>query len=101
MRFGVCRRKFQDAAQPGPEGVLDRVHELGFDGVFFRSILDLDPQLESEHLRAIRRRADEYGLYLEVGLGKVNPFNTPETPAVRAVGAGDYRLGMEKVIRAA
>ena len=101
MRFGVCGRKFPDAAQLGPEGVLDRVHELGMDGVFFRSILDLDAQLDLAHLRAIRQRADDYGLYFEVGLGKVNPFNTPETPEVRALGNGDFRLGMERMIRAA
>lgn len=101
MRFGVCGRKFPDAAQLGPERVLDRVHELGFDGVFFRSILDLDPQLELEHLRVIRRRADDYGLYFEVGLGKVNPFNTPESPEIRALGAGNYLLGMQMMVRAA
>lgn len=101
MRFGVCGRKFPDAARLGPEQLLDRVHTLGFDGVFFRSILDLDPNLDPDHLRDLRRRADDYGLYFEVGLGKVNPFNTPETPAIRALGAGDYRLGMELMIRAA
>jgi sugar phosphate isomerase/epimerase len=87
--------------QLGPEGVLDRVHELGFDGVFFRSILDLDSQLEPEHLRAIRRQADANRLYFEVGLGKVNPFNTPEAPEVRELGQGDYLLGMQRMIRAA
>jgi sugar phosphate isomerase/epimerase len=101
VRFGVCGRKFPAAAQLGPEGLLDRVHELGFDGVFFRSILDLDPALDAQHLRAIRQRADDYGLYLEVGLGKVNPFNTAEAPAIRALGRGDYKLGMEHMIRAA
>ena len=101
MRFGVCGRKFPDAARLGPEGILDRVSQLGFDGVFFRSILDLDPHLDPDHLRAIRRRADAYGLYFEVGLGKVNPFNTAETPEVRQLGRGDYLLGMVKMIRAA
>jgi sugar phosphate isomerase/epimerase len=101
VRFGVCGRKFPDATQLGPEWILERVHELGFEGVFFRSILDLDPLLDADHLRQIRRSADQYGLYFEVGLGKVNPFNTPETPEVRALGAGDYRSGMERMIRAA
>ena len=101
MRFGVCGRKFPEAARLGPERVLDRVAELGFDGVFFRSILDLDPRLDAHHLGDLRSRADDHGLYLEVGLGKVNPFNTPETPEIRALGGGDYRLGMENMIRAA
>jgi sugar phosphate isomerase/epimerase len=101
VRFGVCGRKFPDAAKLGPEGVLDHVRQLGFDGVFFRSILDLDSQLDPDHLRAIRTQADAYGLYFEVGLGKVNPFNTPETPEIRELGQGDYLLGMQKMIRAA
>jgi len=101
VKFGVCGRKFPEAARLGPERVLDRVAELGFDGVFFRSILDLDPRLDAHHLRDLRTRADDHGLYLELGLGKVNPFNTPETPEIRALGGGDYRLGMEKMIRAA
>jgi sugar phosphate isomerase/epimerase len=101
VRLGVCGRKFPDAQRLGPEGVLDRAHELGFEGVFFRTILDLDPTLEPAHLESIRRRAADYDLYLEVGLGKVNPFNLPETPEVRALGAGDTRLGMERMIGAA
>jgi sugar phosphate isomerase/epimerase len=101
VRFGVCGRKFPDAARLGPEGTLDRVAELGFDGVFFRSILDLDPRLDGAHLQAIRRRADDHGLYLEVGLGKVNPYNTAETPSIRELGGGDYLLGMQMMIRAA
>jgi sugar phosphate isomerase/epimerase len=101
VKFGVCGRKFPQAAQLGPERLLDRVHELGFEGVFFRAILDLDPQLDLDYLHTIRRRADDYGLYFEVGLGRVNPFNTAESPEIRALGAGDYRLGMERMIRAA
>jgi sugar phosphate isomerase/epimerase len=101
VKFGVCGRKFPEAALLGPEKLLDRVHQLGFDGVFFRSILDLDPQLDLDHLQAIRRRADDYRLYFEVGLGRVNPFNTAESPEIRALGTGDYRLGMERMIRAA
>jgi sugar phosphate isomerase/epimerase len=101
VKLGVCGRKFPDAARLGPEGVLDRVHELGFEGVFFRSILDLDPQLNPHHVSALRNRADDYGLYFEVGLGRVNPFNTAESPEVRALGKGDYRQGMERMIRAA
>jgi sugar phosphate isomerase/epimerase len=39
-------------------------------------------------------------LYLEVGLGKVNPYNTAESPEVRAIGNGDYLLGMQRMIAA-
>jgi hypothetical protein len=95
VKFGVCGRKFPEAARLGPERVLDRVAELGFDGVFFRSIPDLDPRLDAHHPRPPDPRG-RHGLYLEVGLGKGNPFNTPETPEIRALGGGDYRLGMAR-----
>jgi sugar phosphate isomerase/epimerase len=101
MRVGVDGRKIPFAAQRGPLGTLDHARELGLDGVFFRSILDLSPTLDPGMLAEIRARADAQDLYLEVGVGKVNPYATPEAPEIRALGDGDYRLGMERQIRAA
>ncbi len=100
MRIGVDGRKFPQATALGPIGVLDAVHRLGYEGVFFRTVLDLSPELDAGRLREIRQRADDLGLYFEVGLGKVNPYNTPEIRDVRQLGRGDYRLGMERMIRA-
>lgn len=100
MRLGVDGRKFPDAVALGPLGVIAQAAEHGFEGVFFRTVLDLSPDLDPGRLREIRDAADAHGMYLEVGLGKVNPFNTPEAPEVRAIGNGDYRLGFERMIRA-
>jgi sugar phosphate isomerase/epimerase len=60
----------------------------------------MSPTLDPGELRAIKAHADELALYLETGLGKVNPYATPESPELRAVGDGDIRLGFERMMRA-
>ncbi|MFD7156601.1 sugar phosphate isomerase/epimerase family protein [Kribbella sp. NPDC059898] len=100
MKVGIDGRKIPEAATRGPVGTLDHAHELGLDGVFFRSVLDITPTLDSGVLRDVRTRADELGLYLEAGLGKVNPYAMPEAPELRRVGDGDTLLGFERMIAA-
>jgi sugar phosphate isomerase/epimerase len=100
MKVGVDGRKIPGAAERGPIGILEYARELGLDGVFFRSVLEMSPTLDAGELREIRQHADALDLYLEVGVGKVNPYCTAELPEIRAIGGGDYRLGMERQIRA-
>jgi sugar phosphate isomerase/epimerase len=100
MRVGVDGRKIPQAKERGPLGSLDHAQELGMEGVFFRTVLDMSPTLDEGALREIRSRADALNLYLETGLGKVNPYCLPETPEVRAIGDGDTLLGFERMMRA-
>jgi sugar phosphate isomerase/epimerase len=100
MKVGVDGSKLPRAAQLGPIGVLERARALGLDGVFFRSVLAMSPALDPGLLRAIRQRADELSLYLETGVGNVNPYATAESPEIRAIGDGDYQLGLARQIRA-
>ena len=51
-------------------------------------------------LRAIRSKADELGLYLESGIGKINPYCTAEAPELRAIGNGDIIAGYTRMIEA-
>ncbi|TCO59580.1 sugar phosphate isomerase/epimerase family protein [Actinocrispum wychmicini] len=97
-RVGVDGRKFPGAAARGPHGTLDDAAALGFDGVFFRTVLDMSPALDLGELRDIRAHADDLGMYLEAGLGKVNPFATPEMPELRAAGDGDILLGFRRMM---
>jgi len=99
-RFGVDGRKYPNATSLGPHGVLEDAARNGFEGVFFRTVLDLSPDLDRNVLQSVRNLADRLGLYLEIGLGKVNPYNTAEAPEVRAIGEGDYLLGMQRMIAA-
>lgn len=98
IRVGIDGRKFPRAAELGPIKLLERCTELGHAGVFFRTVLDVSPSLDRGFLREVKQKADELGLYLEMGLGKINPYNTPEAPEVREVGKGDYLLGMTRMI---
>lgn len=100
LRIGIDGRKFPRAAELGPIALLERCAALGHAGVFFRTVLDVSPTLDAGFLAAVKQRADELGLYLEMGLGKINPYNTPEAPEVRDIGQGDYVLGMTRMIEA-
>ncbi|MDR3033029.1 MAG: sugar phosphate isomerase/epimerase, partial [Kitasatospora sp.] len=101
MPVGVCGRKFPGAERLGPEGVLAAASRLGHAGVFFRTVTDMSPGLDAGRLAELRARADADGLYLEAGLGKVNPYNTSEDHAVRDLGGGDHLRGMTRMIEAA
>jgi|SRR5215467_14155441 sugar phosphate isomerase/epimerase len=100
MRLGVDGRKIPESAKRGPIGSLDHGKELGMDGLFFRTVLDMSPSLDIAALRAIRQRADELGMYLETGLGKVNPYATAEAPELRAIGDGDIVEGFRRMMNA-
>lgn len=100
MRVGVDGRKIPEAVERGPIRSFDHAKELGLEGLFFRTILEMSPTLDYGELREIRAHADELGLYCETGLGKVNPYATPEAPELRAIGGGDIRLGFERMLRA-
>ncbi|MFE7709059.1 sugar phosphate isomerase/epimerase family protein [Streptomyces sp. NPDC057486] len=101
MRVGVCGRKFPGVERLGPEGVLAATARIGRAGVFFRTLTDMSPDLDAGHLAELRARADADGLYLEAGLGKVNPYNISEETSVRELGDGDHLLGMTRMIEAA
>ena len=98
MRLGVDGRKIPESAKRGPIGSLEHGKELGMDGLFFRTILDMSPTLDSGALKAIRERADELGMYVETGLGKVNPYATSEAPELRAIGDGDIVEGFRRMM---
>jgi sugar phosphate isomerase/epimerase len=98
MRLGVDGRKIPESAKRGPIRSLEHGKELGMDGLFFRTVLDMSPTLDKAALKAIRRRADELGMYVETGLGKVNPYATAEAPELRAIGDGDIVEGFRRMM---
>ena len=79
---------------------LDLVHELGLGGIFFPTALDMSPTLDAGYLRDLRAKADALGLYLESGLGKINPYCSAEAPELRAAGDGDIIAGFTRMIEA-
>jgi sugar phosphate isomerase/epimerase len=55
------------------DGTLEFAEAYGLDGVQFLIPEAIDPSLAADRLASFRRRADEMGLYLEVGLPSPNP----------------------------
>jgi sugar phosphate isomerase/epimerase len=100
MRIGVDGLKIPESAKRGPLLSLDHARELGLAGLFYRTVLQMSPTLDGGALREIREHADELGMYIETGLGKVNPYANPETPELRAVGDGDIVLGFRRMMEA-
>lgn len=100
MRLGIDGRKIPESRKRGGVASIEHGHQLGMDGLFFRTVLDVAPTLDPGVLKAIRQKADEFGMYVEMGLGKVNPYALPETPEVRGVGDGDTVLAFRRMMEA-
>ena len=100
VRIGVDGRKIPEAKLRGPVGSVEHAYEMELDGIFFRTVLDITPTLDAGLLGAVKQRADELGLYMEAGLGKVNPYASPETPELRQIGDGDIVAGFRRMMEA-
>ena len=100
MRIGVDGLKIPESAKRGPLGSLEHGHEIGMEGLFFRTVLQMSPTLDKGELGAIREKADQLGMYIETGLGKVNPYGNAENPELRDVGEGDIVLGFRRMMEA-
>ena len=101
MRLGSDTDKLYDIKGKGPFAILDYLKANNFDGAFFRTMLDISPTLDYGQLKEVKAHADSLGLFLDGGIGWLNPYNTAETPEIRRFGKGDYRLAVEKMIKAA
>jgi sugar phosphate isomerase/epimerase len=60
----------------------------------------MSPTLDHGELREIKAHADSLGMYVESGLGKANPYASPEAPELRAAGDGDILLGFRRMLEA-
>ncbi|NVO28167.1 sugar phosphate isomerase/epimerase [Donghicola sp. C2-DW-16] len=101
MKLGIDWQKLPEALKRGPMASLDHVAEMGLDGIFFPTVLDMSPTLDRGFLLALKAKADEMGLYLESGLGKINPYCSAEAPELRAAGNGDIMAGLTRMIELA
>jgi sugar phosphate isomerase/epimerase len=81
--------------------LFNSVKSLGFEGIGFRSLLQLSVGLDPAELQAAHQYAGELGLFLDFGLGWVNPFTALTKPEIWALGEGDYCLAVERQLRAA
>ncbi|MBT0993709.1 sugar phosphate isomerase/epimerase [Cellulomonas sp. DKR-3] len=98
MLVGTDSSKFPGAAERGAAWTFRRASELGLDGVFLRSPWELSATLDAGEMRDAVQVARDAGLYVQVGIGKVNPFTAPELPQIRAHGDGDYLRGLVRLV---
>ncbi|BFT69531.1 sugar phosphate isomerase/epimerase family protein [Paenibacillus sp. P36] len=80
---------------------LEKAKQEGYDGVYGKSPMVASKTLDPVELKEAADTAKELGLYIDLGIGRVNPFNTNETPEVWQLGGGDYKLSVEKMLYAA
>ena len=93
MKLGINAQKLPEFGKRGPLASLDLVRELGLDGLFCLTVLDMSPTLDAGALRELRAQADELGLYLESGLGTINAYCS-------AAGRGDIIAGLVRMMEA-
>jgi len=81
--------------------VLEKAKNDGYEGVYYKSPVYVSPALDVGELREAAAGAEALGLYVDFGIGRVNPYNATESPEIWLLGGGDYALALEKQIRAA
>lgn len=101
MRLGSDALKLPLSGKFSPVEQFDRAHAEGLEGLFFRALLHVSQTLDAGELAEVKAHADHLGMYVEAGLGRVNPFNVGESPELRALGDGDTLLGYRRIIEAA
>ncbi|WP_406721110.1 sugar phosphate isomerase/epimerase family protein [Thioclava litoralis] len=101
MKLGIDWQKLPEALKRGPMASLDHVREMDLGGIFFPTVLDMSPTLDPGFLKELRAKADEMGLYLEAGLGKINPYCSAEATELRAAGNGDIMAGLTRMVERA
>jgi sugar phosphate isomerase/epimerase len=100
VKIGAEGSKYLNSHKIGVFKAMDLAKDHHLEGITFKTVLDLSPSLDAGELRAVKQYAGECGLYMEIGLGKINPFNTPEAPEVRKLGEGDFRRAFERMVAA-
>ena len=77
MKVGVDADKLYAVKNDGPFAVLEFARKHGFEGVFYRTMLDLSPDLDDGKLKEIKAFADSLGsCTFDSGFRcPVNPYN--------------------------
>jgi sugar phosphate isomerase/epimerase len=93
--------KFHDGATllgDTPLETLATIRDLGFEGILVRTVDEAFPTLDAGAIREFAQEAAHHDMFVQLGLGKVNPYMTAELPRVRDLGGGSYTAGMVRLI---
>lgn len=94
VKFANGRSTLADS----PLATLDVLAGIGFQGILVRTLDEAFPTLDAVDIREFACAAESLGMFVQVGVGKVNPYMTAELPRVRDLGHGSYVAGMERMI---
>ena len=93
--------KFEDGVSllgDDPVKTLVALADLGFEGILVRTLDEAFPTLDPGAIAEFSAEARARGMFVQAGVGKVNPYMTAELPRVRDLGDGSYLAGMERMI---
>jgi sugar phosphate isomerase/epimerase len=93
--------KFEDGETllgDDPVKTLVALADLGFEGILVRTLDEAFPTLDPGAIAEFAAEAEVRGMFVQAGIGKVNPYMTAELPRVRDLGNGSYLAGMERMI---
>ena len=93
--------KFEDGGTllgDDPVKTLVALADLGFEGILVRTLDEAFPTLDAGAIAEFSAEARARRMFVQAGLGKVNPYMTAELPRVRDLGDGSYLAGMERMI---
>lgn len=97
--IGIYQRSLPDSERLNAREALVQARDLGLNGCLFASPLALSPRLDPAELAELRGFAAELGIALAVGVGRIHPFQFDTLTEVRVLGDGDFRSGLEKLVR--
>lgn len=103
MKVGIeaCHGFLADLDYQDFSTSFQRAKDFGFEGLYYKSPQYLTTSLDLGVLKEARALADDLSLYLEFGIGRVNPYNTSEAAQVWLLADGNYRAALEMIIAAA
>ena len=100
-RIGADVKFHEGACRLGasPLGALAELDAIGYTGILVRTIDEAFPTLDPEAIAGFDAASKARGMFVRMGIGKINPYMTAELPRVRHLGEGSYLAGMERMVR--
>ncbi|MCC6630211.1 MAG: sugar phosphate isomerase/epimerase [Chloroflexi bacterium] len=97
---GIYNRSLPGGDRLDAPAALRAARDLGLAGCLFASPLAISAALDLGAVRAARALADDLGLRLGLGVGRIHPYHIEREADVLALGDGDFRAGLTRLVAA-
>lgn len=98
--IGIYNRSLPGGERLDAPAALRAARDLGLAGCLFASPLAISATLDLGAVRAARALADDLGLRLGLGVGRIHPYHIEREADVLALGDGDFRAGLTRLVAA-